>query len=121
MPPLVIGEDLLTTFRRALTVATAAFARRGAEEAIIHHPVGDITGAVFLYFRTTDNIIHAWDLARAIGESEDLDAEVIAYCLEATRPIAAGLHATGLVGPIVKTPPGADRLVELLGLYGRRF
>jgi len=89
----------------------------------VHHPTaGDIPAEVFLGFRTTDNLLHAWDLARAIGGDETLDPHVVAVAwaaLEPMTPIIATVGAFG-TGPSGTVDAAAPLQTRLLDLSGRR-
>lgn len=52
-------------------------ARPGALHRILDYPLGRVTGQQALAVRTTDSIIHAWDLARAIGADDALDTGLV--------------------------------------------
>ena len=70
--------------------------------------------------RLSDVLIHTWDVARATGGDERLNAETAAIVLERLRPNDEILRSTGTFGPAVEAPPGADEAVELLCFSGRR-
>jgi len=59
----------------------AAFSRATPGQTV-DHPVGVIPVEDFLEFRTTDYTGHAWDLARATGQSEQLDPVLVAHLWE---------------------------------------
>jgi uncharacterized protein (TIGR03086 family) len=67
-----------------------------------------------------DVLIHTWDLARATGQDERLDAGEVRDMLAGVEPIAPSLEASGQYGPVVAAPPGADEQTRLLALLGRR-
>ena len=70
--------------------------------------------------RLSDVLIHTWDVARATGGDERLNAETAAIVLERLRPNDELLRSTGTFGPEVDAPPGADAGIELLCFSGRR-
>jgi uncharacterized protein (TIGR03086 family) len=76
-------------------------------------------GEMLAYFRFTDHLIHAWDLARAIGADERLDAELVEYCVEKSRPFASSISATGRFHDAVPVPADADPQVTMLAMHGR--
>jgi uncharacterized protein (TIGR03086 family) len=67
----------------------------------------------------SDLTIHGWDLARAIGADEAIDPESVDLLYERYKPIEDGLKATGLFGPKIDPPPGADKQTQLLAVFGR--
>jgi len=77
-------------------------------------PASEYTNEVF-----TDLLIHGWDLARAIGADEALDAESVDLVYDAMKPHEAELKASGVFGEMIVPPDGADRQTQLLALFGR--
>jgi hypothetical protein len=67
-----------------------------------------------------DTLVHSWDLARAIGDADNLDVIAVDLCLQVVAPVGLMFAATGLYGPVVAVPPDADSQTQLLGLLGRR-
>mgnify|MGYP001162074968 CR=1 FL=1 len=118
-----LGTDPMAAFEASAATETAAFAEPGALERTVHHPgAGDIPGAMLLGFRVGDNVLHAWDLARAVGLDETLDADVVAATWAALEPMADVMPATGVFGEGPSGTVGADAPVQrrLLDLAGRR-
>lgn len=70
-------------------------------------------------FYTTDVFLHTWDLARATGQDETLDAVTCAELLAGMEPIESVLRASGQYGPRVPVPDDADVQTRLLGFIGR--
>ena len=55
-------------------------------------------------FYTADVFMHTWDLARATGQDETLDAEKCAELLAGMEPMDDMLRASGQYGPRVEVP-----------------
>jgi uncharacterized protein (TIGR03086 family) len=66
-----------------------------------------------------DLLVHAWDLARATGADEQLDAALVAHTYDAMLPFDAFLREHGFAAR-VEAPAGADAQTELLCFLGRR-
>jgi uncharacterized protein (TIGR03086 family) len=114
--------DPVMACKAAAQSVCAAFAEPGALERIVHHPIGDIPGSRLLAMRTTDNVVHSWDLATAIGEDPRLDERLVEVVYEylAPRAQSGAMYATGLFSPPTKPlPEGATRQEQLLHLVGR--
>jgi uncharacterized protein (TIGR03086 family) len=77
--------DLLAAYDEGSAAALAAFRAPGAQEKIVKLPFGDLPGAVFEAIATNDVFTHAWDLAKATGQSTDLDPEFAAQLTEGAR------------------------------------
>ena len=100
--------------------ALAAVQAEGALQRQVHVSWGEISGEEYATQLFTDHLIHAWDLARAIGADERLDRELVDACYQIAKPREELLKSTGMFGPRIEAPPGADRQTELLALFGRR-
>jgi uncharacterized protein (TIGR03086 family) len=70
-------------------------------------------------FYTADVFMHTWDLARATGQDETLDAETCAAMLAGMEPMDEVLRASGQYGPRVAVPDDADPQTRLIGFIGR--
>ena len=74
----------------------------------------DVLGAI-----TGDVVIHTWDLARAVGAPEQLDADLCAIALDAARATMGASDRSGLFAPPVPTRSDASIEDRLLALRGR--
>jgi uncharacterized protein (TIGR03086 family) len=117
-----LGDDPAAAFRAGAAELEAAFAAPGAMEGTVHHPAADMPGAQFIGFRVTDQLLHAWDLARAIGTDETLDADVVAWLYQGMQARAADLAGSGMFGAGASGTLGDDSPLQdkLLDLTGRR-
>lgn len=68
---------------------------------------------------TGDVFLHRWDLARATGQDETLDAARCAAMLAAMLPMDEQLRQSGHYGPRVHVPDDADVQTKLLAFIGR--
>ena len=71
-------------------------------------------------FGTNDLVIHIWDLARAAGLDETLDADEVHALLVEMLPLDDGLRSSGHYGPRVEVPDDADEQTQLIAFSGRR-
>jgi len=116
-----LDQDPVAQFRRCADDLAAAFAGPGALERTVAHPAMDMPVAQLLGFRIGDNLIHAWDLARATGGDESLDDELVAMVWENVQPMRPFIGQVGQFGD----GPSADDLdaplaIRLLDFMGRR-
>ena len=117
----VLGDDPIGALKRSNVEADNAF-RSADLDATVDHPALPMPGTQLLLFRTGDLLAHAWDLARAIGIDDTLDADVVAHLfaqLEPLGPILAGSGQFG-TGPSGDVPDDAPLQTRLLDLTGRR-
>jgi uncharacterized protein (TIGR03086 family) len=66
-----------------------------------------------------DTLIHTWDLARAAGLDERLDASAVAKTTEFLTPIDEAIRRPGGFAPKIEPKPGADAQTQLLNFAGR--
>lgn len=115
-----LGDDPLAAFEASARAQSDALGRPGVLEAIVHHPAGDVPGAVLLGFRIGDLTVHGWDLARAVGADEDLDPEVLEVVwgdLQPMLPIIGqvGVFGTGPSGDVADDAPLQARVLDAMG------
>jgi uncharacterized protein (TIGR03086 family) len=67
----------------------------------------------------TDTLVHTWDLARAVGGDETLDAEAVSGSYSGMKPMDAMIRRPGLFADKVDVPAGADEQTEFLAFLGR--
>ena len=114
----LLGEDPKSAWRQSAKESAAAV-RAAPLDATVHLSYGDVTAQHYINEVMTDLAIHGWDLARAIGDDETIDPEIVDLLHAELKPKEDGLKATGLFGPTVVPPPGADKQTELLAVFGR--
>ncbi len=69
---------------------------------------------------TGDVLIHTWDLARATGQDETLDAELVERMYEGMQPMDEVLRSSGHFGPKAEVNDDADTQTKLIAFTGRR-
>ena len=69
---------------------------------------------------TGDVLIHTWDLARATGLDEQLDADEVHPMFEGVQPFDEILRSSGQFGAWVTVPDTADEQTKLLAFMGRQ-
>jgi uncharacterized protein (TIGR03086 family) len=115
----LLGDDPPAAWEDAAAEATAA-AEQDVLGRTVHVSFGDITGEEYLCQLTTDHVIHAWDLARAIGGDERLDPELVDFVFRYLEPKAGQWRQMGAFGPAVEAPSGGDQQTRMLAIAGRR-
>ena len=66
-----------------------------------------------------DVVVHTWDLARATGQDESLDPEIVTEMLIGMQPMDEMLRQSGHYGPKVDVDDGADDQTKLIAFTGR--
>ncbi|MEY2404561.1 MAG: hypothetical protein QOD38_2112 [Acidimicrobiaceae bacterium] len=80
------------------------------------HRLDDAIGMFFL----GDVVVHTWDIARAAGLDETLDADVVHDMLVGMEPMDEVLRGSGQYGPKVDVPADADEQTKLIAFTGRQ-
>jgi uncharacterized protein (TIGR03086 family) len=100
-----LGEHPVAAFCATAAVAADSFRAPGVLDRTFRHAAGERTGRELLLMRIVDVAVHGWDLARALGGDERIDAGVVAVALTATAAGDDELDDT----------PAQDRLLCRLG------
>ncbi|MEY2421995.1 MAG: hypothetical protein QOI95_2062 [Acidimicrobiaceae bacterium] len=114
-----IDSDPLAACRRWASDARAAFDEPGALDGVVAHPiVGEMPALQLLVFRIVDNAVHAWDVAIATGQDDQLDPQLVASLYELVEPFAEMIESSGQFDPR-EAPENATAQEKLLALFGR--
>ncbi|GII80460.1 hypothetical protein Sru01_54420 [Sphaerisporangium rufum] len=120
-PEVHPDADLAAAFAECRANLLAVLADRDLAARPFPAPIGlvpleravDVVGALEL-------LVHTWDLARAVGGDQTLDAEAVARTHEALLAHYDDLQATGAFLPRLDPPPGADAQAAFLAFTGRQ-
>jgi uncharacterized protein (TIGR03086 family) len=116
----VIGPDPKAAWAAASARAVRAVEDDSAMDRIVHLSFGDFPGSQYALQLLTDHLIHAWDLARAIGADERLDAGLVESCATWFDAMEDGYRAAGVIGAPQPVRDDADAQTLLLARFGRR-
>jgi uncharacterized protein (TIGR03086 family) len=73
---VTIGDDWSGAYRAAADALLATWRRPGALEGTIQLPFGEFPATWRLNLQISELAIHGWDLAKATGQSTDLDPDL---------------------------------------------
>ncbi|MET9023761.1 TIGR03086 family metal-binding protein [Actinopolymorpha sp. NPDC004070] len=115
-----LGTDPLAATRQSVDDLVKAFEQPRVLEHVHPSPVGQVPGAALVHLRTTELLVHGWDLARATGQPADYPDALVEQELAFTKA-NVGRARTGPGGPfgasqpVAEDAPALDRLAALLG------
>ncbi len=89
-----LGADPVDAFTNSVTTCAAAFAEPGALQRQLDYPLGRAGGGQLLAVRTTDTVVHTWDLAHATSTDETLDGSLVSWITDNFGEIYFGLSET---------------------------
>jgi uncharacterized protein (TIGR03086 family) len=115
----LLGGDPVRTWDTAVAEARQAASAPGAAETAVHLSYGDDTASSYLMQMFSDHLIHAWDLATAIGADQRLPDRLVTACGEWFIEVEPMMRAAGLIGPRPPVPPDAGAQTRLLAAFGR--
>ena len=120
-PQELSADDDIATAWTAATAALLSVLENPEQAAKVANgpfgpmPVEQLVGRLIC----NDTLIHTWDLARATGQDETLDAASCEGALSGLKPLDGMIRGAGFFGPKLDTPEGAGTQVELLRFLGR--
>jgi uncharacterized protein (TIGR03086 family) len=116
--------DFASSFREGADKTVAAFSAPGAMEKMLTLPFGQVPGSAFLWIAAGDSFTHGWDLAKATGQSTDLDPVLASTILEAITPMLPdamrGDDGDSPFGPKVEVAASAPAVEQLVAFLGRQ-
>ncbi len=116
----LLGSDPVGAAQEAMREAADAATQPGALERVVHLSFGDTSGGEYLSQITSDVAIHSWDLARAVGADERLDADLVAFVHGYLGPQVELWRAAGAFAPPTEVADDADPQDKLLAMVGRQ-
>jgi uncharacterized protein (TIGR03086 family) len=114
-----LGPDPVGAWSGALAAARQSVQESGAASRTVHLSYGDELAGEYLLQLFADHLIHAWDLARAIGTNPELPADLVAECAAFYARMESAYRAMGVVAAAVEVPADADPQTQLLAAFGR--
>ncbi len=115
-----LGSDPKQAWDDARDAARDAFNAPRALDRHVSVSSGHMSARDYLWQMTVDLTVHAWDLARAVGCDDRLDAELVRRIWAGAEKDLDDMAASGLFGRPVTVPAGADLQARALAMFGRR-
>ncbi len=116
-----VGDDPVGAFGKAVDAAVAAF---NADPSVLGRtvtlPFGEMPGGAVAGIFTNDEFAHAWDVAKATGQSTDLNPVLAEGCLAAAKQfIGPDFRKPGMFDAETTAPDGASAADRLAAFMGR--
>jgi uncharacterized protein (TIGR03086 family) len=121
----VIGDDWIGSYRRAADALLTAWRRWSDFDVKVSLPIGEVPASWMVGQQISDLVVHGWDLAKATGQSTDLEPDLGELSLEWGRqnlkPQFRGDPASGAsFGAEVPVSEDAPLYDRLAGVFDRR-
>jgi uncharacterized protein (TIGR03086 family) len=104
----VLGAEPKAAWTAASAAAVQAAGADGAMDRIVHLSFGDFPGREYTLQLFADHLIHAWDLARAIGADERLDPGLIVSCASWLDSVEDAYRSAGAIAARAPVRGDAD-------------
>jgi uncharacterized protein (TIGR03086 family) len=115
----LLGDRPQAVWDESAAEAVGAVGADGALERVVDLSSGPTPATEYVSQLFADYLVHAWDLARAVGADERLDPELVDACAAWFASMEDLYRSIGAIGPRPETPPGADPQTALLAAFGR--
>lgn len=120
-PPPPDLADPVTAWAEARAAVEGVLADPDKASRPVETPMGEMPFEVVMgQFGCMDLLVHTWDLARATGLDERIDADAAAHAYEGLKPMDAMLRGPGMFKPAIELPADADTQTKLLTFLGRQ-
>lgn len=113
------GDDPYATWAATRDAILEAVDHPGVLHRVVHGWRGPSSVDDLLGGNVGDTTIHTWDLARALGVDDRLDADQVARVLAELEVMGDEMRTPMVFGPAVEVPTGATDQERMLALAGR--
>ena len=119
-----IGDDWTGTYREAADSLIATWRREGVVGRMVKLPFGTVPADWCVSQEIADFVVHGWDVAKATGQSTDLDPELGQMALDWARQnlgpqFRRNEESGSSFGPEVPVPETAPIYDRLAAFFGR--
>ena len=115
----LLGADPIGSADDAAKQAEATVAEPGALDRTVHLSFGDTPAEEYVWQLLADHLVHAWDLAAAIGADRGLPDDVVRGCAAWFTDREPLYRGSGAIGAAVEVPEDASDQDRLIAAFGR--
>jgi uncharacterized protein (TIGR03086 family) len=115
----LLGDRPKAAWDESSAEAVAAVQADGALGRTVNLSSGPTAAGEYVSQLFADHLIHAWDLARAVGADDRLDPELVDACAAWFASMEDIYRSIGAIGERPEVPEGADAQATLLAAFGR--
>ena len=120
VPAEPLAGDPVEGWERAARAARGVLGSPDVLAGTVELSYGPTPAADYVAEMTVDLVVHGWDLARATGQVEVIDGELLEATWAHVEPRAKGIAGSGMFAEPVPVDASADVQTRLLALLGRR-
>ncbi len=116
----LLGKDPIKRFKAIAGETQMIVGVFSEPDKIVHLSYGDWPAKDYLLHISYFRALRAYDIAKFIGVSTELPAELVEDLYNKILPDAENWRKMGVFGPEVKVADDADTQTKLLGITGRK-
>ena len=120
VPAEPLAGDPVEAWERAVDAARRVLDRPDVLAGTVELSYGPTPAADYVAEMTIDLVVHGWDLARATGQDEAMDGELLDATWARVEPRAGDIAGSGMFAQRVPVDASVDPQTRLLALLGRR-
>ena len=115
-----VDDDPVAAWRAHADAVQSLLDGPGPDRPFTHPRAGShaLDQAIDMFY-TSDVFMHTWDVARATGQDDRLDADLCAQLLEGMTQMEDLIRSSGQYGPAVPVPDDAPVQDRMIGFIGR--
>lgn len=119
-PPAGSG-DPVADWKAARSDVEAALSDPEKASKVVQSPMGPMPYEVLVgRLQTVDMLVHTWDLSRAAGLDDTINADAAGHALQGLTPLDGMIRGAGMFAAKIEPPDGADIQTQLLCFLGRQ-
>ena len=119
-PPADESTDIVGTWRAARADVEAALADPERASKVVQSPFGPMPYEMFVgRIQSVDMLVHTWDLSRAAGLDDTINADAAGHALAGLTPFDGMIRGPGMFKEKITPPADADIQTQLLCFLGR--
>jgi uncharacterized protein (TIGR03086 family) len=115
----LLGDHPKAAWDESSAEAVRSVQADGALDRVVDLSSGPTPAREYVSQLFADHLIHAWDLARALGADARLDPELVDACAAWFASMEDLYRSIGAIDQRPVTPSGADPQTVLLAAFGR--
>lgn len=116
----VVGASAVASWQAASNKAEVAIRELDDASKLVHLSFGDVPAHIYLRQMILDLTIHAWDLATAIGQDDNLPEPLVEAAWDVLEPEVENWRSAGALAAAVTVSDDAPLQTKLLALSGRQ-
>ncbi len=118
-PGHLAGDDPLGAWSAARESVLAAIDGPGILDKVVQTFRAQETIDSSLAWNVVDTLTHTWDLARATGVDDDLDADLVAHATAQVLPVIDAMRMPPFFGDAIEASDDPSPTMQFLGMLGR--